>query len=366
METTMRFDFGLHVRTIPPSLEYRNMTVENCTNSYCVQVFEWSKVLVDLWRDENTTWSCLGELFSGGPLLRLPPMWKPWDFVHQWPKQGQEKRSKVADNGSLDEKALKSDGKVAEQAFHRRALLGALQHAGGRGLSFGKDDVGRHGVPSVDRGSRQRGGRGEESGRPEGDGVYLDSLLRSLQKSLAAEVWEGKDDESRRQSLHARRLLKREVGSASVRKKEEMDGAEGSAAQAKVRASRHERELLVPNIYMATDNEDMRMEIVERLRQFGNVFYQDSPVVHTSHDKEEMDRMPTMVDFYFLSQADVQVGLQAYLSTFSETAAILSNATLMYFNGKYLNGTCLFEIMHHNFGSPGPDPRNEIHLKDQY
>ncbi|GJP41344.1 hypothetical protein CLOM_g1004, partial [Closterium sp. NIES-68] len=174
-------------------------------------------------------------------------------------------------------------------------------------------------------GTARGGGGGEGGGREEGESKE-ECERRQVEK-----------EREKHRALYLNPLTWKCVGrlltelgeQARIRKEEGRsgrDGEEGAEDDAKGKAKQG-RAL---SIFLATDNEALRPEMVTRLAPYGVVYYNGAEVAHVgvSTDKHT-GRLPTMAEFYLLGKSHVIVELDSYLSTFSYFAGLFGNGTIV-------------------------------------
>lgn len=99
-------------------------------------------------------------------------------------------------------------------------------------------------------------------------------------------------------------------------------------------------------ILLATDNQLLRPVFVDKLAEYGTVFYSSGAITHSSkHSGEQADLLPTMAEFYLMSRSHVILEAGSYISTFAHFAGLLGNGTLAGLSWSK-DGTCGLNVVH--------------------
>ena len=82
-------------------------------------------------------------------------------------------------------------------------------------------------------------------------------------------------------------------------------------------------------ILLATDDMQLRPQMVEILRPYGTVYFSSGVVLHTSKaGGSSSQRLPTMAEFFLMSRSHTIIEAGSYISTFAYFAGLMGNGTL--------------------------------------
>lgn len=106
------------------------------------------------------------------------------------------------------------------------------------------------------------------------------------------------------------------------------------------------------SILLATDNEALRPRFVEKLSRLGDVYFSKGSIVHLSKSAStDVERLPTMAEFYLMAKSHTIIEAGSYVSTFAYFAALFGNGTLASIDW-FRGGGCGLKLTHQGAIAP--------------